>query len=213
MRADPRSPDSRPRPVLTGCSSFWTAYFPLCRFLWAANPGSQSMACSSLPSLSGTGKWLGPLGLSCGYTWKRWQAWIQRKGHPCQHTGVLYGLISLWECEQSQNPETIPKRWFVLFKLNQNFFPIYLIYLFLNSFVYSNWRIITLQYHDGFCHTSAWIDHRHTCIPSILNALAHPSPRNVFTWTSNFVHSPVHSPRKQCHMNILSLHGLCFHRY
>ena len=198
----------RPRPVLARCSASWTASFPLCRFLWAAYPGSQSRACSPPPSLSATGKWLGPLGLSCGYTWKRRQAWIQRKGHPCRHAGVLYGLISLQECEQSQKPDTIPKRWFVLFKLNQNFFPY--IYLFLNSFIYSNWRIITLQYHNGFCHISAWIGHRHTCVPSILNALTHPSPRNVFMWTSNFVHGPV---RKQCHMNILSPHGLCFHQY
>ena len=35
-----------------------------------------------------------------------------------------------------------------------------------------NWRIIALQYCDGFCHTSTWNGHRHTCVPSILN----PSP-------------------------------------
>ena len=28
-----------------------------------------------------------------------------------------------------------------------------------------NWRIITLQYCGGFCHTSTWIAHRYTCIP------------------------------------------------
>ena len=28
-----------------------------------------------------------------------------------------------------------------------------------------NWRIITLQYCDGFCHTSTWIGHRYTCVP------------------------------------------------
>ena len=33
MGPEPRSPGSRPRPVLTCCSSFWTAYFLLCRFL------------------------------------------------------------------------------------------------------------------------------------------------------------------------------------
>ena len=30
-------------------------------------------------------------------------------------------------------------------------------------------RIITLQYCDGFCHTSIWISYRHTCVPSLLN--------------------------------------------
>ena len=28
--------------------------------------------------------------------------------------------------------------------------------------IYINWGIITLQYCDGFFHTSAWISHRHT---------------------------------------------------
>ena len=26
--------------------------------------------------------------------------------------------------------------------------------------IYFNWRIVTLQYCDGFCHTSTWINHR-----------------------------------------------------
>ena len=33
-----------------------------------------------------------------------------------------------------------------------------------------NWRIITVQYCDGFCHTSVWTGHRCTCVPSILNS-------------------------------------------
>ena len=35
--------------------------------------------------------------------------------------------------------------------------------------IYFNW-IITSQYCDGFCHTSAWTGHRYTCVPSLLNA-------------------------------------------
>ena len=34
---------------------------------------------------------------------------------------------------------------------------------------YFNWRIITLQYCGGFCHTSTWISHGCTCVP-------HPEP-------------------------------------
>ena len=30
-------------------------------------------------------------------------------------------------------------------------------------------RMITLQYCDGFCHTSIWISYRHTCVTSLLN--------------------------------------------
>ena len=37
-----------------------------------------------------------------------------------------------------------------------------------------NWRIITLQYCEGFSHTSTWIIHRHTCIPSLPNFLHLP---------------------------------------
>ena len=32
-----------------------------------------------------------------------------------------------------------------------------------------NWRLITLQYCGGFCHTSMWISHGCTCVP-------HPDP-------------------------------------
>ena len=30
---------------------------------------------------------------------------------------------------------------------------------------YFNWRIMPLQYCDGFCHTSTWINHRYTYVP------------------------------------------------
>ena len=39
-----------------------------------------------------------------------------------------------------------------------------------NSFIYFSWRIITLQYFDGFCHTSTGVYYRHTCVPSLLNS-------------------------------------------
>ena len=35
---------------------------------------------------------------------------------------------------------------------------------FFNLF-YFNWRLITLQYCSGFCHTLIWISHGCTCIP------------------------------------------------
>ena len=31
--------------------------------------------------------------------------------------------------------------------------------------IHFNWRIISLQYCGGFCHTSTWITHRCTCVP------------------------------------------------
>ena len=36
----------------------------------------------------------------------------------------------------------------------------------------THWKVIALQYCLGFCHTSMWISHRYTYVPSLLN----PSP-------------------------------------
>ena len=46
-----------------------------------------------------------------------------------------------------------------------------------NDFIF-NWRIIALQYCIGFCHTSTWISHRYTYVPSLLNLspTSHPFP-------------------------------------
>ena len=42
--------------------------------------------------------------------------------------------------------------------------------LVLNACVsFFNWRLITLQYFGGFCHTFTWIHHGYTCVP-------HPEP-------------------------------------
>ena len=38
-----------------------------------------------------------------------------------------------------------------------------------DSFFFFNWRLITLQYCGGFCHTLTWISHGCTCVP-------HPEP-------------------------------------
>ena len=40
---------------------------------------------------------------------------------------------------------------------------------FFHLYIYFNWRIVTLQYCHSICHTSVWISHRHTCVPSVLN--------------------------------------------
>ena len=47
-------------------------------------------------------------------------------------------------------------------KLINHFFPFYL-------FIYFNWRLITLHYCGGFCHTFTWISNGWTCVP-------HPEP-------------------------------------
>ena len=40
-------------------------------------------------------------------------------------------------------------------------------------FTYFNWRLTTLQYCSGFCHTLTWISHGCTCVP-------HPEPPSPF---------------------------------
>jgi hypothetical protein len=40
---------------------------------------------------------------------------------------------------------------------------------FIKVFIF-NWKIIDLQYCVGFCHTSTWINHRYTYVPSLLRA-------------------------------------------
>ena len=50
------------------------------------------------------------------------------------------------------------------------------LYYFLTIYIYFNWRIIILQYCDGFCRTSTWIGHRYTCVPPSWTPLPSPSP-------------------------------------
>ena len=49
-----------------------------------------------------------------------------------------------------------------------------------NLFIYFNWRIITLQYCDGFCHKLTWISHGYTCVPPSWTSLPLPSPSHPF---------------------------------
>ena len=49
-----------------------------------------------------------------------------------------------------------------------------------NLFIYFNWRLITLQYCSGFCHTLTQISHRCTCVPhpeTPSHLLPHPIPQ------------------------------------
>ena len=42
-------------------------------------------------------------------------------------------------------------------------------FFFFFKFIFISWRLITLQYCSGFCHTLTWISHGFTCVP-------HPEP-------------------------------------
>ena len=47
-------------------------------------------------------------------------------------------------------------------------------------FFFFDWKIISLQYCGGFCHTSTWISHGCTCVPPswnpTINLAPHPIP-------------------------------------
>ena len=45
----------------------------------------------------------------------------------------------------------------------------FLLFFHFFSFIFISWRLITLQYCSGFCHTLTWMSHGFTCIP-------HPDP-------------------------------------
>ena len=49
------------------------------------------------------------------------------------------------------------------------FYFIYLFLIYFFPFIFISWRLITLQYYSGFCHTLTWISHGFTCVP-------HPEP-------------------------------------
>ena len=54
--------------------------------------------------------------------------------------------------------------------------------LFFFPFIFISWRLITLQYCSGFCHTLTWISHGFTCIPhpdSPSHQPLHPNPQGL----------------------------------
>ena len=70
-------------------------------------------------------------------------------------------------------------------------------------FIFISWRLITLQYCSGFCHTLTWISHGFTCIPhpdSASHLPLHPIPLGLPsapgpstclmhpTWAGNLFH-------------------------
>ena len=64
--------------------------------------------------------------------------------------------------------------------------------IFFNEFIYFNWRLVTLQYHSGFCHTLTWISHGCICVP-------HPECPPTFLPIPSLRVIPVHWPMSQKH--------------
>ena len=52
--------------------------------------------------------------------------------------------------------------------------------VFFFPFGFISWRLITLQFFSGFCHTLTWISHGFTCVP-------HPDPPSHKIFLSTFI--------------------------
>ena len=56
-------------------------------------------------------------------------------------------------------------------------FILFLFFFFVFFFLFIfNQRIIALQYCVGICHTTTWVSHKYTHVPSLLNLLPPPPP-------------------------------------
>ena len=62
---------------------------------------------------------------------------------------------------------------------------------FFFPFIFISWRLITLQYCSGFCHTLTWISHGFTCAP---HSEIKPTP-NKLTWVTR-----IRNLRITCHL-------------
>ena len=92
---------------------------------------------------------------------------------PIRVTVLIYVCFSLSACFTLRNSlechlPHLNRLKFVLFYSWEIFHRIYVPHLFF-SFISISWRLITLQYCRGFCHTLTWISHGFTCVP-------HPDP-------------------------------------
>ena len=60
---------------------------------------------------------------------------------------------------------------FAVLHIRSSLLPSFFLFL-----IYFSWRLITLQYCDGFCHVSMWISHGCTCVPHPEPPSHHPLP-------------------------------------
>ena len=61
------------------------------------------------------------------------------------------------------------------------------VFIYFFPFIFIRWRLVTLQYFSGFCHTLTWISHGFTCVP-------HPDPPPASLSIPSLWVFPVHQP-------------------
>ena len=90
----------------------------------------------------------------------------------CVVKPVIYDILLIWVFCSPSWPRKGEVPSLILSLLLWCFFPgkFYLCLMVSNSFfsfIFISWRLITLQYCSGFCHTLTWISHGVTCIPHL----------------------------------------------
>ena len=93
----------------------------------------------------------------------------ERTGHikhplPITQEKTVHMYITRWSTLKSDWLYSLQPKMEKLFII---FFKFHFILFF--PFIFISWRLITLQYYSGFCHTLTWISHGFTCVP-------HPEP-------------------------------------
>ena len=97
------------------------------------------------------------------------QEWYHLLSSPVkcyQRAGSIF-LFWIWNLKNLQQQELTNDNYSCF--LIKVYYWCLLVLFFFNLFIYFNWRLITLQYYSGFCHTLTWISHGCTCVP-------HPEP-------------------------------------
>ena len=85
----------------------------------------------------------------------------------------------------------------------QRFYPVCGLFFLFFPIIFISWRLITLQYCSGFCHTLTWISHGFTCVP-------HPEPPPTSLPIPSLWVIPVHQPRALVSCIQPGL-AICFH--
>ena len=82
---------------------------------------------------------------------------------PWDSPGKNTGIDCHFLYPNTKGNAALPTLWF--WPISDFFF----FFRFFFPFIFISWRLITLQYCSGFCHTLTWIRHGFTCVP-------HPHP-------------------------------------
>ena len=99
----------------------------------------------------------------------RFRFWFRFKFESVIHEHILITKIKQQNTQSMKNPldHSFTCTSFSVFVPNQRGNQCCQIFLsyFIFLFILTSWRLITLQYCSGFCHTLTWISLGYTCIP------------------------------------------------